>query len=183
MMTLPTQIQRDDQIFSIVSLHYPSLDCSMESASPLEHSCHYWLMEIRLSNQVIIPAKTRKGLLNRKQPSWEVFTWLDLTEIREKNSLLESSEQWQPHRQEPGVTAKLEGVMYLLKKGMHWTQKAEQVQWLLSGQCLTVVKLVLSQSRESGSRSSRSIATLGHSSSLAQAGAKGEGSSLNRLCR
>lgn len=32
-MTLLTEIQQDDQIFSIVSLHYAFLDCSMESAS------------------------------------------------------------------------------------------------------------------------------------------------------
>lgn len=70
-MTLLTQIQRDDQIFNIVSLHYTPLDCSMES---LEHSCCYGLMKVGLSNQVIISAETRQGLLNRKQASWEVLT-------------------------------------------------------------------------------------------------------------
>lgn len=34
----------------------------MESASPLEHSCHYWLMDIELSNQVVVSAETRQGL-------------------------------------------------------------------------------------------------------------------------
>lgn len=44
--------------------------------------------------------------------------------------------------------------------------------------CLTVLKLVSSQSR-----SVRYIATFGHSSSKAQAWVKGEGFSLNRFCR
>lgn len=46
-------------------------------------------MEIELSDQVIISAKTRQGLLNKKQASWEVFTWLVPTETREENSVRE----------------------------------------------------------------------------------------------
>lgn len=127
--------------FSILSLHYAFLDCPMES---VEHSCCYWLMKVGLSDQVIITAKTRQGLLNRNKASWEVLTWLVPRETRE----LFVREHWAMTAPQAGAKgdSKVRRGVVLAEEGHTPEHKAEQAQWLQSGrpvwQCWICIKSV-----------------------------------------